>query len=970
MKINNMAKKFISLMLALILTLAVIPASVGAAQKAEKTVRVGWYESPFNTTDEFGRRSGYAYEYQQKMAAYTGWKYEYIEGSWSNLLQMLIDGKIDILSDVSYTEERAEKMLFSSLPMGAAEYYLYTTPDNNDITVEDYSTFNGKKVGVYENSVQADLFRQWAKDNNVHAKLIELDGTEESNTQLLISGKIDMYLTLDAVADIESTIPICKVGSSDFYFAVNKNRSDLLAQVNAAMSRIQDDNRFYHQQLYSKYLKSTVYNRFLSNEEEQWLEKHGKIRVGYQDNYLAFCAKDPKTGELIGALSDYLKAASKCLENAEPQFEAVCFPTAEEALKALEAGKIDCMFPANMTDYYGEESGFFMSTPIMTTDMLIIVNEEAQATFFNKERVTVAVNAGNPNYDMFLLDHYPQWRPLYFDDTAQCLKAIADGKADCLFISNFRYNNLSKQCEKYHLTALSSGVEMEYCFAVRSGNPMLYSILNKISGVIPDSTMTTALSHYYTEDAKAGILDVIAQNWLIISLVLLGIVFVILFLIWRSAKEQKKASTSQKLILATQTDDLTGLYNKDYFFEYANRSFLSEPDKPMDAVVINIEQFHSVNAINGRAFGDRVLHELSDEIHSFTDEVGGIAGHIQADRFAVYCPHMEDCRVLYDRLQGKLDTLSTHAPIHLRMGVTPWEKDTDPEQMVEQALIACNLARGLYMERLIVFDEAMSKKEAFRQRLLNDLHDAIENQELEVYYQPKFDIQCEPPKLQGAEALVRWNHPEYGVIAPDEFISLFESNGQIGEIDKYVWQQAAAQVALWRERYGVVLPVSVNLSRVDVFDPMLEVTLETLLEDNGLTHNAFELEITESAFIENEQQLFEIIEELRGKGFKIAMDDFGAGYSSLNALSAMPIDAIKMDSAFIKDIKLNRRGVQFVELILNIAENLKVPVVAEGVETEAQLQLLKNMGCELVQGFYFSKPIPPAEFEEKYFRKN
>ena len=248
-------------------------------------------------------------------------------------------------------------------------------------------------------------------------------------------------------------------------------------------------------------------------------------------------------------------------------------------------------------------------------------------------------------------------------------------------------------------------------------------------------------------------------------------------------------------------------------------------------------------------------------------------------------------------------------------------------------------------------------------RLLSDVRRAIDDREFEVYYQPKYDIQTEAPELRSAEALVRWKHHELGMISPMDFIPLFEKNGMIETLDKYVWTEAARQIAEWRDKYGVVLPVSVNLSRVDIFDPKLESTLDSLLEQNKLEHSSLKLEVTESAYTDNADHVIEVIEGLRKKGYEIEMDDFGSGYSSLNMLSSMPIDVLKMDKAFIQNIEHEEKDIQLVKLILDIAKNLNVPVVAEGVETKSQLELLRKLGCRLVQGYYFSRPLPAADFE-------
>jgi ABC-type amino acid transport substrate-binding protein len=308
-----------------------VPAAA-KAQENGKVVRVGWYDSSYNALDERGRRSGYAYEYQIKLACYTGWTYEYISGSWSDLLEMLEKGEIDLMSDVSYTEERTEYMLYSSLPMGSEEYYLFVSPDNREILPEDPRTQNGRRIGVNKGSVQADLYREWAEQNGVEPEIVEVSCTEEESLEKLAVGELDGYVTVDSFVHPAQAVPICKTGSSDYYFAVSKNRPDLLDELNAAMSRIQDENRYYNQQLFEKYIRRVGANAFLTEEEVDWLAEHGAIRMGYQDNYLAFCAQDKNTGELTGVMKDYLAYAADCMANAHLDFEAVCYPTAAAAL--------------------------------------------------------------------------------------------------------------------------------------------------------------------------------------------------------------------------------------------------------------------------------------------------------------------------------------------------------------------------------------------------------------------------------------------------------------------------------------------------------------------------------------------------------------------------------------------------------------------------------------------------------------
>ena len=952
-------KRLAALALCAALIAAVLLPMTARAEGAGKTVRVGWYESSYNNVDSAGRRSGYAYEYQMKLAAYTGWSYEYVTGSWSDLLQMLIDGDIDLMSDVSYTPERAEKMLYPSLPMGTEEYYVFTAPDNPDIIPGDYATLNGKRIGVNKDSVQADYYREWAEANGVKAELVEVTYAEDESLRMMETGELDAYVTVDSFTDPARALPVCKVGASDFYFAVSKSRPDLLAELNTAMSRLQDENRYYNQQMYAKYIVQAGANAFLSTAELDWLAGHGPIRVGYQNNYLAFCAAD-EDGALTGMLKDFLDHAADCMANAHLDFEPVVYPSSGSALAALERGEVDCVFPINFRAYDGEKRSISITTPLMDTDIYAVVRQADQQMFGNKQHIIVAVNAGNPNYDAYLQDNFPSWRKVYFADTEECLKAVSEGMADCVLISSFRYNNIARSCEKYRLTTLSTGVGLDYCFAVGKGETELYSILTKAVGLVPSSTLNAALSYYITEDAKLSFGDFLADNIAVVLAVVGVIVLVILFLLLRSIRAERKA---QRLIAATETDALTGLYSRNYFFEYANRSYREHPDTARDAIVVNIEQFHSINALNGREFGDRVLQMLGSQLGAVAAEAGGIAGRFGADRFDIYCRHMEDYRSVFERLQGTLDDLAPKASVRLRMGVMPWQAGLEPVQQFDMARTACNMARGHYSEHLIVFDELVRERELLDQRLLNDLRHALDSFEFEIHYQPKYDIRGEAPRFVSAEALVRWQHPELGMITPDVFVPLLERNGKIGEVDKYVWAQTARQIARWRAEFGVIFPISVNLSRVDVFDPALEDTLDGILESNGLEPDSLLLEVTESAYTENSDRVIRVVERLRAKGYTIEMDDFGTGYSSLSMLSAMPIDVMKMDRSFVRNIDQDERGVQMVALILGIAKNLNIPVVAEGVETQTQLDTLKELGCDLVQGYYFARPLHPSDFE-------
>ena len=422
---------------------------------------------------------------------------------------------------------------------------------------------------------------------------------------------------------------------------------------------------------------------------------------------------------------------------------------------------------------------------------------------------------------------------------------------------------------------------------------------------------------------------------------------------------------NSRIITATEFDKLTGLYSPEFFFEYASLYDQRFPKQVMDAVVINFARFHLLNELKGRIFGDKILSAMAEGIRSIILKYGGIAGRRDADTFFAYIPHLDDYKIIINSINENLSSLLKASETRLRLGAY---NDTEKSQPLllrfDHALQACNSIRNKVGEEICIYDSQMAEREVFNAHLLEDFEAAIEQKQFKVNYQPKFNITGDKPLLCSAEALVRWIHPDLGFVRPDLFIPLFEENGLVTKLDRYVWEESAKQIARWKKELGVTIPVSVNVSRIDIAAPDMTDFITKIVKENGLDPKEYMLEITESAYTEDSKHIIEVVENLRVLGHKIEMDDFGSGYSSLNMLTSMPIDALKMDKAFIRNIKPGNKEMELVTLVLKIAQTLGVPVIAEGVETEEEYMLLKKAGCDISQGYYFSKPIAPEEFEK------
>ncbi|MBQ6622540.1 MAG: EAL domain-containing protein [Mogibacterium sp.] len=421
-------------------------------------------------------------------------------------------------------------------------------------------------------------------------------------------------------------------------------------------------------------------------------------------------------------------------------------------------------------------------------------------------------------------------------------------------------------------------------------------------------------------------------------------------------------SEDRDIIRWTERDQLTGLFNKEYFFRYAVQYDVYHREVPTDAIVLDVNHFHMINERYGRAYGDEVLRKISGRLQEAAQDAGGIVCRREADTFLIYCPHREDYEDILETASVGLDGSGR---VRLRMGVYPQtDKSLEIERRFDRAKSASDTVKADFTRTIAFYDESLHREEVFEEKLLEDFRRAIDRKEFQIYFQPKFDIRSADPVLSSAEALVRWEHPEFGRLSPGVFVPLFEKNGLILALDRYVWREAAGYVRSWKDRLGITLPVSVNISRIDMHDPELVAGLEKIVRETGLETGELILEITESAYTQDVGMMIGKVTELREKGFLIEMDDFGSGYSSLNMISAMPLDALKLDMMFIRNAFRARKDTRLLEVVIALSESLGVPTIAEGVETAEQMLTLKSMGCELVQGYYFSRPLPAAEFEE------
>lgn len=424
-------------------------------------------------------------------------------------------------------------------------------------------------------------------------------------------------------------------------------------------------------------------------------------------------------------------------------------------------------------------------------------------------------------------------------------------------------------------------------------------------------------------------------------------------------------SEDKSIIQATEKDLLTGLYTNGYFLEYALRLEEHHHERDYDALVLDIDRIKTLGDLYGEGKANRALQLAANEIIGYLADVHGIGSRFNQNTFYLLCEHQESYECLIQTIERSFSALDTDVRLSLRLGILPHvgsgDFSSDVMGQFMKAAVACSSLKAGGPSSIGFFDEKLQEQNRLKESLLKDFEQALEQRQFLVFYQPKFSIE-DKPKLRSAEALVRWIHPERGMISPGIFIPLLEQNGLIQKLDRYVWEEAARQEAEWKERYGISVPISVNVSRIDLYDPHLVQTFRSIVDRFKLDFGEYLLEITESAYSSDMTQMLDVIGRLKDEGFRIEMDDFGSGYSSLTRLTDMPIDVIKLDMSFIRGLEKDSRKRDLVELIIAMAKKLGAIVVAEGVELEEQFNILKNFGCDVAQGYYFSKPVPSDEF--------
>ena len=537
---QTLMRKSVCAMLCLLLLLsAVLPVKAAAETAPVKVVRVGSFEDTFNYCNERGARKGYGYELLETLSGYTGWQFEYVTCDWSDCFEKLENGEIDIMGGISYTEDRAEEMLFSDEPMGEEKYYLYADLSRADISASDFKILDGKKIGVVMGTEPEVMLTEWEEKHGIKTQHVNISNNEDVK-QKLANHEIDCFVSLEESywADLGIST-ITRVGKSSIYYVLNKDRPDLKEELDNAMHALDEEAPFYTADLCKKYF-SLDYKPILTGEEKAWLRKHGAIRMGFLTSDRGVSTYDPATGEITGTITDYIQFAADCLGNQELEFQLVGYDDKEAELNALKSGEIDMIFHFDQSPNLAEEYRVARTNTTWTANMMVVTNQQ----LFTENKVNrVAVPQNKISLTRYIAFYYPQWEIVDCDTQEDAVKLVKDGQADCFIIG---VGSEAKYSKNYGFYSVPLPNPANSCFAVKSGNRSLLSILNKTLKAMPTNMLTSSLAMHKSSARKVTLSDFIKDNFFMVLLVSSIVVAAILLTILKLLRKARKAEAAAK----------------------------------------------------------------------------------------------------------------------------------------------------------------------------------------------------------------------------------------------------------------------------------------------------------------------------------------------------------------------------------------------------------------------------------------
>ncbi len=914
--------------------------------------------------------SGLACDYLDAVSKYTGDSFTYVKGTSAELFEMLKDGDIDAIACVSTDEMKwYEKRLGGTednplfMKTGAAlisrfsAVYVYDDGAYSEMVLDDVSVIRRMNIG-YLNEDKDRYFDDggFFYSEIAGANFIEYDDAEKMKSDF-VSGEIDAVVK-DCMRPWSNETIVYQFPAKSGYFVTRANNGDISAKLETGLMSLFSEHPTFYGDIYERYVANFGSRKFaLSADETDFKKSHSEVVVGFNLGADIMRCYDERNGTLSGVTGAIME---KYAEVTGLSVKIKPYSTLDDCLTGFENNEVDLVYGGvQASDQSDKQEEYYISAPAVKFP-LVFAGKNGTEIF---DTMTIAVDKGNVEASKSIERFFPDATVNYTDTVAQACEMVMGG--DCDVVCMAGYNMLYLKGNDYPrlemITALP--VYSTECFALRADNKALIGLTEKALLQINGTSITADI--YNLVEIVEHSATITSRRWFLIivyaGLVVLTIAAVILI--------------ARAVMRRTEIDPLTGGVTKKTFIEKSIKTIKKSGTNKWALVVFDIDKFKFINDHLGYEEGNRMLERMFKTLgdHMFKDEM---YARISDDNFAC-CIHDASDNDIENRLDsifeefGRRNSLFVSYPVQFSGGACRLEQCVDKYGAVELnvAIDRCNIAKktikGMHKSAIAFYDGKIREKTLREKDFENAMPEALEHKEFLCYIQPKYGARSR--KIEGGEALIRWKSSDFGFVFPDQFIPIAERNGFVVELDFFILEEVCKAMRRWLDMGLEPVIISVNQSRMHLSHDDYIWRLREIVDKYSIPYEYIELEITETVFTDNSELLLQIMQKLHDIGFQLSIDDFGSGYSSLNMLKDIPADVVKIDREFFNGTVNSDKGRAVITTVVDLAKKLRMHVISEGVETLDQVEFLDEINCDLIQGYYFAKPMPLKDFEELWF---
>lgn len=931
-----------------------------------RTVRVGFPPIPgFNEVSKDGTFSGYDYDYLKKIAQQNNWKYQFIVAPWNDCVEMLKRGEIDILGGMERTPQREKYFHFAQLESFQNSVNILARPNDERFLKKNLNEYRHLTVGALKGSQDIESLKKYSQEHHLAFRLKEYADLGAQNTAFK-KGEFDILLS-SGMNKMHGQQILVSFAPKPHFYAVRKNAPDILNELNEAQSQIKSQDRFFDYRLYEKHYGFADSNRqVLTRAEKDALDNGQPMKVAFVDGWRPLA--DLTEGRQHGIVSDLFSAVSA---SSGLQVEYINTSSHEDAVNMVHSGQADTVAFIVLNNELAHGDHMKVSIPFLQIPVAMLMKKER-----NKTQPPEKVGFSHIMNKQFIEDlsrNYPSIRTVVRKSPHDLLDALVSGEIDAAYVNIYSANAFLSWPQYSSIASRELAdytVELAVAFSPKT-DPNVISAFNKYirelrSFKLQEFVIANTADRPST-DLFALIQEKPARAFYIFSVILIITVGIFSFIIITRNRSHRRIADLLSF------DQVTRLPNLVKFNELAEQSFKNGAGSYV-LIYLNINNFKHINDMHDFSKGDFLLCAVADKLKAFIDEQKGeLACRMTADHFALLLSNPSGENInerikALDILLSSFNDIGLNVHISFSCGIYRIKPGDTINTAVNYAHYAQVSLRRASYNTYTFFDDKLIGRIRTNRVIEREMTTALANGQFIPYFQPKVNVMT--GQIVGAEALTRWLHPEKGLIPPDEFIPLFEKNNFIIQLDLSIFEEVCKLLRKLMDEGRKVYPCSCNFSHNHFMDRSLPEKLLAITSRHRIPTNLLDIEITETSVIYDMDAVVDVTRALREAGFKISLDDFGVGYSSVNLLCQIQVDTIKLDKTFLDQASILPCKRTLIEGIVGTGNDLDIAVLCEGVETQLQALFLKQAGCKMAQGYFYGRPIPFDEFSKRWMTRH